>query len=96
MHTTNNWELWGIIIAIIEFDINYFIYVRTGSVNSIIIVIVLSLILALVFIISNVYSKIYDLSDKQDEIDKRLIRYGELEDIRLDLREIKRGVFKKR
>ena len=35
-----NWELWGLLIAIIEFDINYFIYSQTKSIQSILIVVV--------------------------------------------------------
>ncbi len=40
----SNWELWGIIIAIVEFNINYFIYTRTGSFSNVLMVIIVSLI----------------------------------------------------
>ena len=90
-----NWELWGIIIAIIEFDINYFVYSRTGSVSSILMLIIVSLIFALAFILSDIYSKIKSIEDNQEEINKRIIRDKELEDIRLDLREVRRLIFKK-
>jgi len=91
----SNWELWGIIIAIIEFDINYYIYSQTESIINVLIVIISSLIIALTFIISDVYSKIKESTKTIDEFNKKLIRDKEFEDIRLDLREIKREIFKK-
>ncbi len=91
----SNWELWGIIIAIIEFDINFYVYNQTKSTLNILIIMVASLIFALAFIISNIYYKIKDLEENQDKINQKLIRDKELEDIRLDVREIKREIFKK-
>ena len=91
-----NWELWGIIIAIIEFDINYFVYSQTTSIQNILIIIVASLIIALAFILSNIYSKIEETGIKIGEFNQKLIRSKELEDIKLDLREMKREVFKKK
>ena len=91
-----NWELWGIIIAIIEFDINYFVYSQTKSIQNILIIIVASLIIALAFILSNIYSKIEETGIKIGEFNQKLIRSKELEDIKLDLREMKREVFKKK
>ncbi|MFA5020033.1 MAG: hypothetical protein WC533_02955 [Candidatus Pacearchaeota archaeon] len=88
------WELWAVIITIVEFDINYFVYSKTGSKIDVITIIGASTILPLTFIISHIYSKIKELEDKQEEAIKKLIRDKELEDIRLDLREIKRKVFK--
>ena len=90
----NNLELFGIIFAIIEFDINYFVYRRTGSVSNVLMVVTVSLILALAFILSDVYSKIKDIEENQEEFNKKIIRNRELEDIRLDLREIKRYTIK--
>ena len=92
----SNWELWGIIIAIIEFDINFYVYNQTKSALNILIIMVASLILALAFIISNIYYKIKDLEENQDKFNQKLIRDKELEDIRLDIREIKREMFKKK
>lgn len=91
----SNW-IWGILITIIEFDINFFVYSQTKSVLNILTIIVISLILALTFIVSNIYSKINEMSDAQDKINQKFIRDKELEDIRLDLREIKREVFNKK
>ncbi len=91
-----NLELWGIIIAIIELDINYFVYSQTKSIQNILIIIVASLIIALAFILSNIYSKIEETEAKIEEFNQKLIRNKELEDIRLDLREMKREVFKKK
>ena len=92
----SNWELWGIIIAIIEFDINFYVYNQTKSALNILIIMVASLILALASIISNIYYKIKDLEENQDKFNQKLIRDKELEDIRLDIREIKREMFKKK
>ncbi len=91
----NSWELWGIIIAIIEFNINYFVYSRTGSISNVLMIIIVSLIFALAFILSDIYSKIKSIEDNKDEINKKIIRDKELEDIRLDLREMRRQIFKK-
>lgn len=91
-----NLELWGIIIAIIELDINYFVYSQTKSIQNILIIIVASLIIALAFILSNIYSKIEETEAKIEEFNQKLIRNKELEDIRLDLREMKREIFKKK
>ena len=92
----SNWELWGIIIARIEFDINFYVYNQTKSALNILIIMVASLILALASIISNIYYKIKDLEENQDKFNQKLIRDKELEDIRLDIREIKRETFKKK
>jgi len=27
----SNWELWGLVIAVVEFDVNYFVYSQTKS-----------------------------------------------------------------
>lgn len=91
-----SWELWGIIIVIIEFNINYFIYIQTKSLVNILIIAVTSLIIALVFIFSHIYSKIDEIFEKSNEINQKLIRYKELEDIRLDIRELKREMSKKK
>ena len=91
----SNWELWGIIIAIVEFNINYFIYTRTGSFSNVLMVIIVSLIFALAFILSDIYSRIKIAEENQEEANKKIKRDKELEDIRLDLREIKRHIFKK-
>lgn len=91
-----SWELWGIVIAIIEFDINYFVYTQTKSFLNVLVIIVASLIFALAFILSNIYSRIKMIESSQEEFNKRLIRDKELEDIRLDLREMKREVFRKK
>lgn len=90
----SNWELWGIIIAIIEFDINYYIYSETGSIINVLVVLVASIIFALAFVLSHIYAKIKEIEIAQEDINKRLIRDKELEDIRLDLRDIKRKVLK--
>jgi len=63
---------------------------------NILIITVASLILALAFIISNIYYKIKDLEEKQDKFNQKLIRDKELEDIRLDIREMKRKIFKEK
>lgn len=91
-----NWELWGIVITIIEFDVNYFVYSQTKSALNILAIIVASIIVGLTFILSNIYSKITEVIGSQDKINQKFIRDKELEDIRLDLREIKREVFKKK
>ena len=91
----SNWELWGIIIAIIEFDINYYVYSATGSLLNILFIAVASLILILAFVLSNVYLQIKSISLNQEETEQKLIRYKELEDIRLDLREIKKELLKR-
>ncbi len=90
----SNWELWALIIVIAEFDINYYIYSTTESILNLLIVIVSSVIIALGFILFHIYSKMNDLDNVQNETDKKLKMYKELEDIRLDLRELKRKVFK--
>ena len=84
----------GIIIAIVEFDINYFVYNQTGSILNVLIILLVSLIFALAFILSNIYSKIKGLIETQDQFSQKFIRDKELEDIRLDLREIKREIFR--
>ena len=90
--SNSTWEIWTLVIAIIEFDISYYLYSKTGSLLNVLFVIVASLILALAFIVSHIYSNIKDLVEKQEEMEKRFIREKELEDIRLDLREIKTKV----
>ena len=94
--SASNWEIWGLIIAILEFDINFYIYQKTASLLNVIIVIGASIIFALAFILSNIYMKIKEIEEKEEEISKKIIRDKELEDIRLDLREIKREIFKRR
>ena len=91
----SNWELWGLVIAVVEFDVNYFVYVKTNSLLNVLTIIVASLIFTLALILSNIYIKIRDVEDRQEEINQKLIRDKELEDIRLDLREVKRKVFKR-
>ena len=90
--STTNWELWGIIIAIVEFDINYFVYNQTKSLVNVLAIVVASLILILAFILSNIYQEIKKLIENQEELNQRLIRDKELEDMRLDLRQLKRKV----
>ena len=58
-------------------------------------VIIVSLIFALAFILSDIYSRIKIAEENQEEANKKIKRDKELEDIRLDLREIKRHIFKK-
>jgi len=91
----SNWELWALVIAIIEFDVNYYVYSITKSALDILTIIVASMILVLIFVLLHIYSKIGDVSESQEEFDKKLIMHKELEDIRLDLRELKRKVFRK-
>jgi len=91
----SNWELWALVIAIVEFDLNYYVYLRTQSLVDILTIIVASLILALMFIISHVYVKLKENSDMIEELDKRLKLYKELENIRVDVRELKNEVFRK-
>ena len=91
----SNWELWGLVIAVVEFDVNYFVYVKTNSLLNVLTIIVASLIFTLALILSNIYIKIRDVEDRQGEIRQKLIRDMELEDIRLDLREVKRKLFKR-
>ena len=91
----SNWSLFGIVIAIIEFDLNYYIYSKTGSALNVVIVILTSLIIALAFIIFSIFSNLDNIQERQEELERRFIREKELEDIRLDLREIKRNVFRK-
>ncbi len=86
----SNWELWAVIIGIVEFDINYYIYSETKSLANILMIIVISMILGLAFIISNIYEKIKDNEEKLETLNQKLIRYKELEDIRVDIREIKK------
>jgi len=82
-----------LIIAIVEFDINYYLYSRTDSLLNVFFVILASLIFVLAFILSHIYIRINEMADELAEIEKRFIREKELEDIRLDLREMKRKVF---
>lgn len=76
-----------------EFDINYYLYSRTDSLLNVFFVILASLIFVLAFILSHIYIRINEMADELAEIEKRFIREKELEDIRLDLREMKRKVF---
>jgi len=91
----SNLELWGLVITVVEFDVNYFVYVKTNSLLNILMIIIASFIFILALVLSNIYVKIRDIEDRQEEINPKLIRDKELEDIRLDLREVKRKVFKR-
>ena len=91
----SNLELWGLVITVVEFDVNYFVYVKTNSLLNILMIIIASFIFILALVLSNIYVKIRDIEDRQEEIRQKLIRDKELEDIRLDLREVKRKVFKR-
>ena len=71
-------------------------YIQTKSLSNIFIVIIASLILALAFILSNIYSELKEIKDAQEKINQKFIRDKELENMRLDLREIKKEVFKKK
>jgi len=72
------------------------VYIQTKSLSNIFIVIIASLILALAFILSNIYSELKEIKDAQEKINQKFIRDKELENMRLDLREIKKEVFKKK
>jgi len=78
----SNWELWAIVIVIIEFDINYVIYLKTQSFANILTVITTSIIFALAFILFNIFNRLKELSSNQEEFNKTLIRYKELEDVK--------------
>lgn len=86
----DKWGLYGLIIAMIELDVNIFVYIKTKSFTNVIIIIAASLFFILIVIISDALSKIKEDSEKIDKITEKLKRAEDLIDIRADINYLKR------
>ncbi len=90
----NKWGLYGLIFGIIEFNLNLLLYIYLKSVTVIIWTISLSFAFIAVIILMDKFSQIKNNSIMIEELIEKLKRAEELSDIRLNIRELQRKVFK--
>ena len=86
--------VYGLIFGIIEFNLNLLIYIYLKSITIIIWVILQSFTLVVVIILINNFTQIKNNSTEIKELTERLKKTEELYDIRLNIKELQRKVFK--
>ena len=90
----NKWGLYGLIFGIVEFNLGLLIYIFLNSITVIVWVVSLSFAFILVLILVNALNQIKANSCYIDELIEKLKRTEELNDIRLNIKELQRKVFK--
>jgi len=90
----NKWGFYGLIFGIIEFNLNLILYIYLKSITLIIWIISLSLALAVIIIMVDRFTQIKNNTTQIKELTEKLKRTEELNDIRLNIKELQRKVFK--
>ena len=85
----NKWGLYGLIIGIIEFNLNLILYIFFKSINILMWVILGSAAVIVLAIITDKFNKIEENSDKINKLTEKLKRAEELVDIRADIKYLK-------
>ena len=91
----NKWGLYGLIIGIIEFNLNLILYIYLKSIAILMWVLLGSFAIIVLVIITDRFNKIEENTQSINNLNKRFKTLEELNNIRLDIRELKRKVFKK-
>jgi len=90
----NKWGLYSLIIGIIELNLNLFLYIYFESEEIVLWVILVSLAVIVLIILMDKLGRIEENSNKISSLIEKLKRKEELDDIRLDVRELKRKVLR--
>jgi len=90
----NKWGLYGLIFGIVEFNLNLLVYIYLESVVLILWVVLVSLSLVVLIIVASKFSQINNNSRSIEKLIERLKRTDELIDLRVNIKELQRKVFK--
>lgn len=90
----NKWGLYGLVIGIVEFNLNLLLYIYLKSIVVVFWVVSLSFAFIAVIILIDRFGEIKNNSLKIEELTEKLKRAEELSDIRLNIKELQRKVFK--
>ena len=90
----NKWGLYGLIFGVIEFNLNLLLYIYFKSEIIILLVISVSFAIVILIILLDNLNRIDSNSKKIEEVIEKLKRTEELNDMRLNIKELQRKVFK--
>jgi len=91
----NKWGLYGLIFGIVEFNLNLLVYIYLESIMVVLWIILISSSLVVLMVIASMFRQLNDNSKNIEDLIERLKRTDELIDLKVNIKELQRKVFKK-